>query len=115
LPDLLRLRYRWALLLGGLLPALYSLGSEQVPAVQTFGEGVRPSGVLSGIDVLIQRSFVPLRGKRVGLITNPSGVARDGRATIDVLAAAPGVRLVAESAQRTAHSAQREGEDNAER
>jgi uncharacterized protein YbbC (DUF1343 family) len=31
----------------------------------------------------------------VGLITNPSGVTRDGRATVDVLAAAPEVKLVA--------------------
>ncbi|HWE36856.1 MAG TPA: exo-beta-N-acetylmuramidase NamZ domain-containing protein [Isosphaeraceae bacterium] len=55
-------------------------------------EPARP--VACGIDVLIARGFEPLKGKRVGLITNQTGRARDGRATIDVLAHAPGVRLV---------------------
>ncbi|HEY5615022.1 MAG TPA: DUF1343 domain-containing protein [Bacteroidota bacterium] len=51
--------------------------------------------VKTGIDVLRGRNFDILRGKRVGLITNPTGVANDLRATIDVLHEAPGVRLVA--------------------
>src|ERR1700689_3449762 len=49
----------------------------------------------TGIDVLEQQNFVPLRGKRVGLITNQTGVDSQGRRTIDVLAHADGVRLVA--------------------
>jgi uncharacterized protein YbbC (DUF1343 family) len=48
-----------------------------------------------GIDVLEQQRFAPLRGKRVGLITNQTGVDSQGRRTIDVLARAPGVKLVA--------------------
>jgi uncharacterized protein YbbC (DUF1343 family) len=56
----------------------------------------RPSSVtLAGIDVLERQDFAPLRGKRVGLITNQTGITRDGRSTIDVLARAPGVTLVA--------------------
>lgn len=51
--------------------------------------------VLPGIDVLAREGFAPLRGKRVGLITNQTGINRDGRATIDVLAGAAGVRLAA--------------------
>jgi uncharacterized protein YbbC (DUF1343 family) len=51
--------------------------------------------VLTGIDVLARDGFAPLKGKRVGLLTNHTGVARDGRSTIDVLHAAPGVKLVA--------------------
>ena len=51
--------------------------------------------VLPGIDVLAARNFDVLNGKRVGLVTNQTGVTRDGRATIDVLRAAPNVRLVA--------------------
>ncbi len=51
--------------------------------------------VLPGIDVLEARGFDVLQGERVGLVTNQSGRASDGRATIDVLRAAPGVRLVA--------------------
>ena len=51
--------------------------------------------VLSGIDVLARDSFAKLKGKRVGLITNHTGVARDGKSTIDLLHTAPGVQLVA--------------------
>lgn len=55
----------------------------------------RIGSTLAGIDVLAQDGFAPLRGKRIGLITNQSGIARDGRSTIDLLVRAPGVRLVA--------------------
>src|SRR5262245_5980982 len=41
--------------------------------------------VLSGIDVLRAEGFGPLRGKRVGLVTNHTGRARDGATTIDLL------------------------------
>lgn len=50
--------------------------------------------VLSGIDVLARDGFAKLKGKRVGLITNHTGVARDGKSTIDLLHTAPGVQLV---------------------
>ncbi len=50
---------------------------------------------LTGIDVLEAQKFAPLAGKRVGLITNQTGIDRTGRSTIDVLAHAPGVKLVA--------------------
>jgi uncharacterized protein YbbC (DUF1343 family) len=49
----------------------------------------------TGIDVLEAQHFAPLRGKRVGLITNQTGVDANGRRTIDVLAKAEGVKLVA--------------------
>ncbi len=48
-----------------------------------------------GIDVLEEEHFAPLRGKRVGLITNQTGVDMAGRRTIDILTHAPGVKLVA--------------------
>ncbi|SDU27921.1 Uncharacterized conserved protein YbbC, DUF1343 family [Verrucomicrobium sp. GAS474] len=48
-----------------------------------------------GIDVLAADDFKALAGKRVGLITNQSGVNRKGISTIDVLRAAPNVKLVA--------------------
>ncbi|HRX85166.1 MAG TPA: DUF1343 domain-containing protein [Phycisphaerae bacterium] len=51
--------------------------------------------VQNGIDVLIAQDFAPLAGKRVGLITNPTGVDRDLRSTVDILHAADGVELVA--------------------
>jgi uncharacterized protein YbbC (DUF1343 family)/CubicO group peptidase (beta-lactamase class C family) len=51
--------------------------------------------VASGIDVLVRDGFAPLKGKRVGLVTNHTGLAADGRSTIDVLHQAKDVRLVA--------------------
>ncbi|MCC8118821.1 MAG: DUF1343 domain-containing protein [Bacteroidales bacterium] len=50
--------------------------------------------VKPGIEVLRDNGFAPLQGKRVGLITNPSGVDNDLKSTIDILAEAPGVELV---------------------
>src|SRR5258707_2205648 len=55
----------------------------------------RDTHVLTGIDVLEGQKFAPLAGKRVGLITNQTGIDRNRRSTIDLLAHAPGVKLVA--------------------
>jgi uncharacterized protein YbbC (DUF1343 family)/CubicO group peptidase (beta-lactamase class C family) len=49
--------------------------------------------VLTGADVLAVRKFASLSGKRVGLITNHTGMDAVGRRTIDLLARAPGVKL----------------------
>ncbi len=51
--------------------------------------------VLTGIEVLERGGFEELQGKRVGLVTNPSGVDRRLRSTIDILFEAPQVNLVA--------------------
>ena len=51
--------------------------------------------VLPGIEVLKQNEFEGLRGKRVGLITNPTGIDNSLRSTIDILHAAPEVKLAA--------------------
>ena len=51
--------------------------------------------VQTGIDVLESENFSPLRGLRIGLITNHSGRDSAGRTTIDLLAHAPGVKLAA--------------------
>jgi len=52
--------------------------------------------ILTGIDVLERtEKFAPLAGKHVGLITNQTGRNAWGDSTIDVLARAPNVRLVA--------------------
>jgi uncharacterized protein YbbC (DUF1343 family) len=51
--------------------------------------------VLLGIDVLEREHFAALQGKRVGLITNQTGVNSDGEKTRYILAHAPGVKLVA--------------------
>ena len=51
--------------------------------------------VKTGIEVLRDRGFEGLQGKRVGLVTNPSGVDSRLVSTIDILYNAPGVNLVA--------------------
>ena len=56
---------------------------------------VSSAQVKPGIEVLRDNGFEQLRGKRVGLITNPTGIDNSMRSTIDILHAAPDVRLVA--------------------
>jgi len=51
--------------------------------------------VQSGLDVLRAQDFAPLRGKRVGLVTNHTGRARDGATAIDLFFNAKDVKLVA--------------------
>ncbi len=51
--------------------------------------------VLAGIDVLAASGFAAVAGKRIALVTNRSGFDRLGRRTVDLLAQAPGARLVA--------------------
>ena len=51
--------------------------------------------VKTGIEVLRDREFEGLKGKRVGLVTNPSGVDRYLNSTVDILYNAPGVELIA--------------------
>ena len=50
---------------------------------------------MTGLDVLRAQGFAPLQGKRVGLVTNHTGRARDGSSAIDLLHAAKNVKLVA--------------------
>ncbi len=57
---------------------------------QSFGQKVE-----TGIEVLVKHNFDILQGKRVGLITNPTGVDSNLRSTVDILFHAPGVKLVA--------------------
>jgi len=59
------------------------------------GYATRNGETKTGIDVLVEQDFAPLKGKRVGLVTNHTGFDRQGRSTIDVLHKAPGVQLVA--------------------
>jgi uncharacterized protein YbbC (DUF1343 family) len=49
----------------------------------------------TGIDVLQEQKFKILEGKRVGLITNPTGFNSELKSTIDILHEAPNVKLVA--------------------
>lgn len=73
--------------LRALIPALIipAFGCAQAQAT-----AVRP-----GIEVLLSDSLHVLQGKRVGLITNHTGVDRQGRRNVDLIHRAPGVNLVA--------------------
>ncbi len=54
----------------------------------------RNGSVSTGADVLAAEKFALLAGKRVGLITNHTGLLKDGRRTIDAMVGA-GVKLTA--------------------
>ena len=51
--------------------------------------------VMTGVEVLREDGFTQLKDKRVGLVTNPSGVDCNLQSTIDILYNAPEVQLVA--------------------
>jgi uncharacterized protein YbbC (DUF1343 family) len=56
--------------------------------------GVGGAQVRPGIEVLLQDSLHLVRDRRLGLLTNHTGIDRAGRRDVDVLRAAPGIRLV---------------------
>ena len=75
-----------------LLPALLLLAAcapAQTPAP------VASSVVLPGIDVFLADIPTALKGKRVALITNQSGISRSGQSDIDLIAANKDLKLVA--------------------
>ena len=69
--------------------------ADRGPAAGAASSAPVTQPVLNGIDVLVKNNFAPLKGKRVGLVTNHTGHDRARRATIDLLKEAPGVTLVA--------------------
>jgi len=80
-----------------LLPVIAAAAPGEGSAAQKHGRA--PKGhvarVQTGLDVLEVQKFAPLRGKRVGLITNHTGVDSQERSTVQLLAHASGVQLVA--------------------
>ena len=58
-------------------------------------QGTVNGQTLAGIDVLVKNQFVNLTGRRVGLITNQTGVNAAGESTVTLLADAENVDLVA--------------------
>jgi uncharacterized protein YbbC (DUF1343 family) len=85
-----------------LLAALLLLAActrAPAPPPSAAAAGTAPAGsagvVLPGIDVFLADVPERLRGKRVGLITNHSGIDREGTPDIDRIARHPQLRLVA--------------------
>lgn len=58
--------------------------------VSSFGQKVK-----TGVEVLEAMDFAPLKGKRVGLITNPTGVDHQLQSTVDILFNSKQCKLVA--------------------
>jgi uncharacterized protein YbbC (DUF1343 family) len=77
----------------GLLMAL--LFSIEVAGAAAARRKTRPGRVQTGLDVLVTQKFAPLRGKRIGIITNHTALDAQGKSTIDLLRHAPGVEVVA--------------------
>ena len=73
----------------------FIVSRDQVIAISPAAGNVAEAKVLTGIDVLERDGFKQLAGMRIGLVTNQTGRDRAGRATIDVLNKAPGVKLAA--------------------
>lgn len=73
--------------------ALKGIDWERAPVVLRPRQPGEVPTVLNGIDVLTRDGFAPLAGKRIGLITNATGITVRRESTIDVLMAAPDVQL----------------------
>jgi uncharacterized protein YbbC (DUF1343 family) len=68
--------------------------SDAAPTAPAADPAPRADGpTLTGLDRLAAEDFAPLAGRTVGLITNQTGVDSQGRRAVDLLAAAPQVRL----------------------
>ena len=79
-----------------LIFALAAAGSVTAVSSKSQGGGsLAASRVQTGIDVYETMSLDPFAGKRLGLITNQTGVDSEGHRTIDVLAQHKSVNLVA--------------------
>ena len=74
---------------------LYLLLIAAASGVAAAPRGDSAPRVLSGIDVLRSQNFAPLAQKRVGLVTNHTGLAADGATTIDLLFKSGVCKLIA--------------------
>ena len=94
-------------LLAGRIGTIAARALQQPPPANSRARAGKD--VLAGIDVLRAENFRTLRGAKVGLVTNAAGRAKDGRSSIDVLAGAAGVKLVALFAPEHGLAGDREG------
>ena len=75
-------------------PALAALSDADLePEMTGFGASDGPDRVRPGIEVLAGTGFEPLVGKRIGVITNHTGIDASGRSTLQLLLKAPGVKV----------------------
>ena len=98
--DVTPLRARVATIAASALTAAPPAARSSLFTGRDFGVAALPPAkpgppVVTGLDALRADGFGVLRGKRVGLLTNHTGRARDGAAAIDLLHGAKDVRLTA--------------------
>jgi uncharacterized protein YbbC (DUF1343 family) len=77
-----------------ILATLASTSAAPSAEVRTKQSVYRNGNTLTGLDVLVADGFRPLKGKRVGLVTNHTGLDREGRRNIDLMRKA-GVQVAA--------------------
>lgn len=78
-----------------LLPILAIACTQSTQSTQSNPQLKNTAKTLTGIEVLQKNNFAQLKGKRVGLITNPTGVNSKLKSTVDILHQSPEVNLVA--------------------
>ncbi|MFZ2090046.1 MAG: exo-beta-N-acetylmuramidase NamZ domain-containing protein [Desulfobaccales bacterium] len=76
-------------------PARVADWSPEEIADAGFGASDTPARVQPGIEVLASSDYAPLKGKRLGVITNHSGIDSARRSTVALLRRAPGVKVQA--------------------
>ena len=75
-------------------PALAAWSDADLdPEMTGYGASDGPDRVRPGIEVLAASGFAPLAGKRIGVITNHTGIDASGRSTLQLLLKAPGVKV----------------------
>ncbi len=76
-------------------PGVSLIGYNETMEAVGIRRAVQPNHqVMTGLDVLEQQKFAPFQGKRVGLITNHTGLDRQGKRNIDAMREA-GVQITA--------------------
>lgn len=83
---------RWSGRLSLALLLMLPLALSAAPGPASHADSATP---VPGIEVLLEDPPDLLRGKRIGLVTNPTGVDRELRNNIDLLASHPDLNLVA--------------------
>jgi uncharacterized protein YbbC (DUF1343 family)/uncharacterized lipoprotein YddW (UPF0748 family) len=76
-------------------PALQDILADNQTRLEKAGAFQSDAVVKLGIEVLLEDYLDLIKGKRVGLITNPSAVDAQLRSDVDILASKPGIDLVA--------------------
>jgi uncharacterized protein YbbC (DUF1343 family)/CubicO group peptidase (beta-lactamase class C family) len=68
--------------------------SETITGPGLHREVEHQGDVKTGLDVLAEQHFAPLAGKKIGLITNQTGLSRDGQRNVDLMLTG-GVKIAA--------------------